>query len=122
MKLENERHTGKCDHCHTEVPVLADVCTGCGARWGFRNGNNRQQQYDAFKLQYNVGRVVFFLSVIFWIFVYFYEDRNIVLGQNSLYYYFSGVVGFLGGLSWFLRGSNQIEIAKKGKLQWYRRF
>lgn len=122
MKLENERHTGKCGHCHTEVAVLADVCTGCGARWGFSNGNNRQEQYNAFKLEYNAGRIVFFLSVVFWAFVYFYEDSSQLFGQNSLYFYASGVFGFLGGAYWFLLGSMQTDIAKKGKLQWHRPF
>lgn len=71
MKLVTETHNGICAHCRSDVPVDAIVCTGCGARWGFSNGLNRQQMYDLFKFQYLCGRVFAVGSLLTILYVYF---------------------------------------------------
>ena len=117
MKLQTEQHSGICAQCRTEVPVDAIVCTGCGARWGFSNGLNRQQLYNAFKFQYFYGRLLVFGSILTMLFVYFYgtsnSGTNFGLGLGAF-------IVLIVGSAPMVRGWQQTAIAKKGKLDWWR--
>lgn len=117
MNLQTETHDGVCTHCQTNVPNGAIVCTGCGARWGFSNGLNRQQLYDAFKFQYHYGRILVFGSILTMLFVYFIgtndSGTNFGLGLGSF------VVLIIGGAP-FTKGWQQTHMAKKGSLDWWR--
>jgi hypothetical protein len=46
MDLTIKRHSGSCGHCHTDVPIQANVCTGCGARWGTQGRFIPQKLYN----------------------------------------------------------------------------
>ena len=47
MRPVTEKHSGRCGHCKTAVPIDATVCTGCGAVWGLSNNLSREETYDA---------------------------------------------------------------------------
>ena len=119
MILEVTRHSGKCGHCYTEVPIQANVCVGCGAKCGFSNGRNRQAHYDAFKMQYFFGRFIFFTCAILLAAMYIFRDTEIAksdFGALSIVC----VVGLFASGKLFLTGWQQVTIAKKGELNWWR--
>ena len=47
--ISTEQHSGQCGHCRSQVHSEATTCSGCGAFWGFENGMNRDELYQASK-------------------------------------------------------------------------
>lgn len=113
--MKNEQHNGQCGFCKTTVPLDATVCTGCGAMWGFSNGLNRREQYKAFIGKYRLGQLIFFGSLLAMLFAYYNVDGAEALGWWAL-----SIVAFLTGLNIFIGAWQQIQLAKKGELSWWR--
>ena len=118
MRPKYESHNGVCAHCHTQVPVDAPVCAGCGARWGFSNGLNRPSQYDSFIGMYRLSWFLFLASVLFISAVYLtplYDYGPEAFGAYAI----SGAV-LLWSLNKLIICRAQLSVAKSGELMWFR--
>ena len=115
MIFEADRHRGSCDHCKTEVPIDAVVCTGCGARWGSSTGRTRQQVYDEGKATLRTGFIVGAALLIFFLWTVYFESPWAILSM---------VLGFLGGpicLGLMWGGFRSMRKAKTNlSIQWWR--
>ncbi|WP_353302582.1 zinc ribbon domain-containing protein [Sessilibacter corallicola] len=113
--FEPDKHQGKCDHCGTEVPQDAVVCTGCGARWGSSTGRTRQQVYDQGKATLRTGFVFGVVLLIFFLWTVYVESPWAILSM---------VLGFLGGpvcVGLIFGGFRQMWKAKTNlSIQWWR--
>ena len=117
-KLITEQHNGTCGHCQTNVPSTATTCTGCGATWGLNNGFSRQAQWNQF-----IG---------YWWFFRLFMWAGISLMGYAVYEYlehdkYKLGAGLAGITIYFMMGSKKLEfgqqlrIAKKGKVSWWRK-
>ena len=88
MQFKQDQHQGSCDHCKTEVPLDAVVCTGCGARWGSSTGKTRQQVYNEGKATLRAGFTIGATLLIFFLWTVFAESPWVLLSM---------VLGFFGG-------------------------
>ena len=114
--MKNESHNGECSFCKTQVPLSASVCTGCGAYWGFSNGNNRIEQVKAFLPKYRGGQLITLCSVAGMLYAYFGANKSDVLG-----WWMISIIFFIFGLKNLTEALQQIIVGKKGNLSWWRR-
>ena len=111
MEIKTEPHSGKCGHCITAVPQEAVVCTGCGSRWGLKDGDSRQQHYDKAKEAHKFTRVILIIALL----TALYTCLNFGFTSGFI----TVMLGGIGLFSWLVT-SGLIDESKKGKVTWWR--
>lgn len=113
--MQNEPHNGTCSFCHTNVPLEACVCTGCGAFWGLSNGKNRLDQIRSFTPKLRIGKVLILIAAGCMLYAYVFVSQNDALG-----WWAASIVVLLIGAERYFGALQQILIGKKSELSWWR--
>ncbi|MCD8521903.1 MAG: hypothetical protein LRY66_05825 [Saccharospirillaceae bacterium] len=111
MRPVTEKHSGRCGHCKTAVPIDATVCTGCGAVWGLSNNLSREETYDAAIGAYNFLKYLVIIVTL--------VNAIIILMGGYKWLIFSIPLN-LFSLPAFLSYYLAIRASKNGKVLWYR--